>query len=183
MKIDTSTIEGYDTMTTEEKLAALEALELAEPDYSGYVKKAVFDKTASELSAVKKDRDARLSEDERVKQEREEELQKLRDRNAELERDNIISKYKAKYLGMGYSEDLATATAKAWADKDYDKVVENTQAAFQAHEKTVKANMLGSMKTPPVGGGSQGRTKEDILKIADTDERLQAIAENLELFE
>lgn len=183
MKIDTSTIEGYATMTTEEKLAALEALELAEPDYSGYVKKSVFDKTASELSQVKKDRDARLSEDERAKQEREEELQRLRDRNAELERDNTIAKYKAQYLSMGYSEELASDTAKAWADADYDKVVKITEAAMKAKENDVKAGLLGNMKTPPVGGGSQGRTKEEILKIEDLDERMNAIAENLELFE
>ena len=36
-KIDISTIEGYSEMTAEEKLAALEALELPEPDFSGYV--------------------------------------------------------------------------------------------------------------------------------------------------
>lgn len=46
MKIDTSKIEGFDKMTPEQKLAALESYEIAEPDLSGHVKKDVFDKTA-----------------------------------------------------------------------------------------------------------------------------------------
>ena len=41
MKIDFSSIEGYESMTAEEKLAALEAMDIPEPDYSGWVKKDV----------------------------------------------------------------------------------------------------------------------------------------------
>ena len=53
--IDTSKIEGYADMTAEEKVKALEAYTIADPDYSGYVKKDVFDKTASDLAKAKKD--------------------------------------------------------------------------------------------------------------------------------
>ena len=55
MKIDITKIEGYrDDMTVEEKLELVLGYEIPEPDYSGYVKKSVFDKTASELADVKK---------------------------------------------------------------------------------------------------------------------------------
>ena len=37
--IDTSTIEGYAEMTAEQKVEALEKYTIADPDYSGYVKK------------------------------------------------------------------------------------------------------------------------------------------------
>ena len=40
-KIDTGSIEGYADMTAEEKLAALEGLELPEPDMSGFVAKGL----------------------------------------------------------------------------------------------------------------------------------------------
>ena len=53
-KIDVSTIEGYEEMTAEEKLAALEGFELPEPDYTGYVKKELFDKASSEIAGYKK---------------------------------------------------------------------------------------------------------------------------------
>ena len=51
-KIDISKIEGYADMSAEEKLAALEGLEIPEPDYSGFVRKEVFDKTALSVSSA-----------------------------------------------------------------------------------------------------------------------------------
>ena len=182
-KIDTTAIEGYADMTPEQKLAALENLELAEPDYSGYVKKDVFDKTASDLAKLKKESMAKMSEDERAKQERDEELQKLRDRNAELERNVAISVYKAKYLALGYNEALATETAQAWADGDHDKVIANTAAFLTAHDKQVKAGMLGEMPTPPAGSGTKTITAEEIMQIKDDVKRQQMIADHLDLFQ
>ncbi|MBR5276766.1 MAG: hypothetical protein IKU35_06500 [Bacteroidaceae bacterium] len=182
-KIDTTAIEGYDAMTPEQKLAALENLELAEPDYSGYVKKEVFDKTASDLAKLKKENMAKLSEDERAKQERDEELQKLKERNAELERNVAITTYKAQYLAMGYDDALATDTAQAWADGDHAKVIANTAAFLTAHDKQVKAGMLGEMKTPPAGSGTKTITAEEIMQIKDDVKRQQMIADHLDLFQ
>ena len=62
-KIDISKIDGYADMTPEQKIAALEAFETEDPDYSGYVKKDIFDKTASELAAKKKELNEKLTED------------------------------------------------------------------------------------------------------------------------
>ena len=67
-KINVSSIEGYAEMTVEQKLAALEAYEMSDPDYSGYVKKEAFDKTASELAEMKRKHNALLSEAEQKKQ-------------------------------------------------------------------------------------------------------------------
>lgn len=183
MKIDTTTIEGYADMTPEQKLAALEALEIAEPDYSGYVKKETFDKTASDLARIKKENLARLTEDERAKQERDEELQRLRDRNAELEKQNTITTYKAQYLKMGYDDALATATAQAWADGDHEKVIANHAAFIAANEKHIKASVLGDMPTPPAGSGTKTVTQDDIMAIKDDAERQRMIAEHLDLFQ
>lgn len=183
MKIDTTAIEGYADMTPEQKLAALEAIEIPEPDYSGYVKKETFDKTASELSKAKKDALAKMSEDERAKQEREEELAQLRERNKELERTVSIASYKAKYLAMGYDDALAEDTANAWADGDFDKITKNQQMYLDAYEKKVKAGMLGKMETPPAGSGEKAITAEEIMAITDDAKRQQMIAEHLDLFQ
>ena len=67
-KIDISKIDGYADMTPEQKIAALEAFETEDPDYSGYVKKDIFDKTASELAAKKKELNEKLTEDEQKKE-------------------------------------------------------------------------------------------------------------------
>ena len=77
-KIDISKIDGYADMTPEQKIAALEAFETEDPDYSGYVKKDIFDKTASELAAKKKELNEKLTEDEQKKGEKD--LQDLTDK-------------------------------------------------------------------------------------------------------
>ena len=79
--IDTSKIEGYENMTAEEKVQALESFSIADPDYSGYVKKEVFDKTASELAQSKKDLKARMSDEEKQKVETEALLKHSKGRN------------------------------------------------------------------------------------------------------
>lgn len=185
MKIDTAKIEGFDALTPEQKVEKLLAYEIEEskPDYSGYVKKDVFDKTASELSKFKKEALDRLSEEEKAKAIANEEMEKLRARNAELERSARIANYKAKYVGMGYSEESASKTAEAFADGDMETVFANQQKFLEEHDKKVKADMLGGTPTPPVGSGKTGRTAEDIMKIADDNERIEAIANNLELFQ
>lgn len=185
MKIDTAKIEGFDALTPEQKVEKLLAYEIEEnkPDYSGYVKKEVFDKTASELSKFKKEALDRLSEEEKAKALVNEEMEKLRTRNAELEKNATIAKFKASCLANGYSEELATKTAEAMANGDMETVFANQQKFLEEHDKKVKADMLGGTPTPPVGSGKTGRTAEDIMKIADDNERIEAIANNLELFQ
>lgn len=73
--IDTSKIEGYAAMTAEQKVAALEAFAVPDAvDLTQYVSKATFDKKASEASDYSKQlkalKDANLTEEERLKQER-----------------------------------------------------------------------------------------------------------------
>ena len=183
-KIDTAKIEGFDSLTPEQKIEKLLAYEMEEtkPDYSGYVKKDVFDKTASELAKMKKEALDRLSEEEKAKAIAAEEMNTLRARNAELEKNATIATYKAKYLASGYSEDLAGATAEAFANGDMDTVFANQSKFLEQHDKQVKASMLGGTKTPPAGSGAGVPSKEDILAIKDDDERVRKIAENIELF-
>lgn len=183
MKIDTAKIEGFDSLTPEQKVEKLLAFEMEEqkPDYTGYVKKDVFDKTASELAKLKKEALDRLTEDEKKKAIAEEELNTLRARNAELERNATVAVYKAKYLALGYSEDMAAANAEAFANGDMDTVFANQQKFIEEHDKKVKAGLLGSTKTPPAGGGGT-ITKEEILKEKDTEKRQALIRENIDLF-
>ena len=44
---------------------------------------------------------------------------------AELKRDNTINKYKAKYLSMGYTEDMAQSSAEAKVDGNDDVLFQN----------------------------------------------------------
>ena len=121
-KVDITKIEGYEGMTPEEKIKALEAYEIedVQPDYSGYVKKDVFDKTASELAGVKKQLKEKMTDDEAAKQKEQEEREELQSKYEKLLHDSEVSKNKAKLLARGYEEKLADDTAEAMVTGDLE---------------------------------------------------------------
>ena len=94
-RIDTSTIDGYENMTAEEKLSALESFEFEDKGEENQKLRNSLSKANKEAADWKKKHDALLSDDEQQKQAREEETQQLRDRVAELECGESIAKYKA----------------------------------------------------------------------------------------
>lgn len=165
-KINVSSIEGYAEMTAEQKLAALEAYEISDPDYSGYVKKEAFDKTASELAEMKRKHNALLSEEEQKKQATEEELTSLRAKVEAMEKEKLIATHKAEFIAMGYDETLATASAKALVEGDTAKVFANQKKFLEAHDKSIKAELLGNTPKPPAGGEGSGMTLEKFRKLS-----------------
>jgi chromosome segregation ATPase len=64
--------------------------------------------------------------------------------------------------------------------KDYDKLADGIKSEWADFIDTKRVEGADT-KTPPDNGGGK-LTKEDILKIKDTSERQQKIAENHELF-
>lgn len=165
-KIDTSTIEGYSDMTPEQKIAALEAYESAEPDYSGYVKKDVFDKTASELAAKKKELNAKLSEDEKKRRQEQEDREKLQSAYDQLLRDSKISKFKAELLAMGYEDKLASETAEAMVDGDNDKVFANQKKQLEVVQKAARAEALKRTPKPQPDGDGKAMTLTEFRKLS-----------------
>lgn len=150
-KIDTSKIEGFDKMTADEKVSALEAYIFPDPDYSGYVKKDVYDKTASDLADWKKKHNALLSEEEQKKQAQAEQYEAMQKELAELKRGKSIADQKAKLIGIGYAEDLAEDTAVAMLDGDFDKVLANQKTYADTISKTTLAKTMQNSPTPPAG--------------------------------
>ncbi len=153
--IDTSKIEGYENMTAEEKVKALEGYTLADPDYSGYVKKDVFDKTASELAQTKKDLKARMSDEERAKAENEALLQQYKEKAESLQREKNIADNKAKFISLGYDDTLATETAEALEKGDLATVFKNQQTVIENVKKIAKGEAMAST-TPPAGKQTDG---------------------------
>lgn len=165
-KINTSTIEGYSDMTPEQKIAALEAYESAKPDYSGYVKKDVFDKTASELAAKKKELNAKLSEDEKKRRQEQEDREKLQSAYDQLLRDSKISKFKAELLAMGYEDKLASETAEAMVDGDNDKVFANQKKQLEVVQKAARAEALKNTPKPQPDGDGKAMTLTELRKLS-----------------
>ena len=156
MKIDTTKIDGYDKMTIEEKLSALESFEVEDPDYSGYVPKAQFDKTASELAGTKKQLREKMSEEEiKAKEDAEKYEAIVKERDALL-REKTVAGHKAKYLALGYDEKLADDTAEAMVSGDLDKVFANQKKHIESVKKEIRAEEI--KKTPLPEGGTSSET-------------------------
>lgn len=169
MKIDTSKIPNFDALSKEQK-DALSAMEFPDtPDYSGYVKKDLYDKTASEAASWKKKHNELLSEDERKKQERDEHQAALEAEVASLRKERTISNYMAKYMAEGYDEKLAKETATALADGEMEKVFANQSAFLAAKTETLKKEMLKATPRTPAGEGAS--IGDYAKRISDANER------------
>lgn len=169
MKVDVTKIEGYEQMSAEDKLKAIENYEFAEPDYSGYIPKSQydkekesFDKTASELAKVKKELKSKLTEEEQKAIAEKEERERLETELASLRKNALLAEHKSRFLANGYPDDLATGSAKALLDGDYDTFFKN-QTAFQTQLVTqLKSDMIA--KTPYPQGGSE---KHNVMTLKD----------------
>ena len=145
MKIDFTKIDGYDNMTPEEKVQAIENFEF------NLIDKKIFDNKASETAryskevrALKEQLNSRLSEEEKKQAEKEQEITQLRESYENLLKENKISKAKTEYLSMGMDNELAEATAKAFVNGDETTIFENQRKFIELREKEIKAEMLNN---------------------------------------
>jgi hypothetical protein len=175
-KIDVTKIEGYENMTPEEKLAALEAFEYEDNASELERYKNAASKANSEASEWKKKHNALLTAEDKEKQEKDEELNNLRTEIAELKKKDAVSTYKAKFLGLGYEETLAEDTANALAEGDMDKVFANQKKHNESREKTIKADLLKKTPTPPAGGGGDTMTLDKLKKMSSQERYEYSVA-------
>lgn len=156
-------IENYDTMTPEEKLAALEAYD---PEKDGFVSKAVFDKTSSEAASYKKQLREKQSDEEAKAAKEAEEKAALLARLEELEREKTVGTYTTAYLSLGYDEKAAKATAEALAKGDMETVFANHKTRNENREKALRAELLKQTPPPASGTPDKGMTLEQLRKMS-----------------
>lgn len=181
-KIDASKIEGYETMSVEEKLAALENYEYEDNSTELDKYKAAISKANSEAAEWKKKHNALLSEEDQRKQEAEEELKALKEQVATMNKEKTISEHKAELLALGYSDELAKEGAEALANGDTAKVFAIQKEFLEAHDKVLKTELLKGTPTPPAGKGSDTMTLEK-LKNMSVAERYEYSVSNPEEYE
>lgn len=175
-KLDLTKIPGFENLSSEAQ-EALKNYEIPDPDYSGYVRKDVFDKTASQLAALKEKNNALLSEDEKKRQAAEDELNQLRSQVEEMRREKIIAGHKANYLALGYDEDLASDTAAALMEGNTDRVFENQKKFLESHDTRYKAQLMGAVTAPPAGqNASPAPTYEKMINDAQAAGDYAAVA-------
>lgn len=170
-KIDTTKIEGYNEMTPEQKLAALETFEYEDYAADAEKYKNQASKANSEAADWKRKHNALLTDDEKRKQENAEELEKLRSQVADMQKEKTIAGHKSHFLALGYEESLAEETAVALANGEAEKVFLNQKKFLEAHDKAFEADLLKNTPRPKTGsvgdnGASDYNKKAEEAKAA-----------------
>ena len=183
MKADTTTIDGYNEMSVEEKLAALEGFEFE--DNAGEIErlKSAISKANKEAADWKKKHNELLSEDERQRTAAAEEVEQMKRELDELKKEKAMSQYKAKSLALGMDDAISDAVAKALADGDTDGLFKQLTKFIKLHDEQREVDALKDTPRPEGGGSSNALTREEILKIDDPIERQKRIGENIHLFQ
>lgn len=168
MKISTEKIEGYENMTAEEKLAALENYEFEVPNTEEAKLKNLLNKANSEAASYKKAlkelQDQKLTDEERAKLEREESEKALKEELANLKKSQAIAEYKANFLANGYDEELASKTAEALFNGDMVTVFANQKTFADTVKAKAKEELLNS--TPGLSKGTPPKGDEDDASVA-----------------
>ena len=154
-------------ITVEEIESALADVELPD-DQSAELKrlKEALTKSNSENAEWKKKHREALSEEERKAQEMADRMKQLEEQNATLLRESNVSKHKAKFLGMGYEEALASDAAVAMADGDMEKLFSYQLKHQEALEKKIRADALKGTPKPVPNKGDGGMTLENFKKMS-----------------
>ena len=143
--------------------------------------KRAFDKASSEAADYKKKYNATLSEQERASQEKAEEQARRDERLEELERELSVRRFTESFLDLGYDKESAIAAATAQVDNDVETLFKLQKKIIDAKVQAKEQELYKSIPRAKTGVYAS-MTKEQIMNIEDRDERLKAIAENMEIF-
>ena len=186
MKIDTTKIEGYENLSAEDKVKALEGYEYEVPkseDESG-LKKLLSDRN-SEIKKLKDEIRSKMDASEREKLEKEEELERLKQTVAEFEKANKITSLKASYLAIGYNEELAQKRATFMADGDFVNATAVEKEFLTWHDRELKAEKIRSTPSPASSGSGsfeKAVTLDEFRKM-DIPQMKALKAEHPEIYE
>ena len=177
--LDVSAIEGYESMSAEDKVRALEAFDFNDNSaelerYKNAVSKANAEakqwkdkfnaktEEAKSLMSEEQQKQAALTEAaEADKAEKEE----LKARIAELEKNNTLREYTMSFSGLGLDEKAAADTAKAMADGNSVKVFENLKKFLESYKKSIEAELMSKTPRPDgAGHGEDGKESAAITK-------------------
>ena len=160
----TTRIEGYADMTAEEKLKALEELEIEAPkDNHETVEKlqAALNAASADASRWKKELREKQTEAERAEAERAEREKAVEDELRTLRRDKTVSGFVAQYLALGYTQELALRAAEATADNDAATLMSCQQDFLAAKTKELEAAALNKQPTLTPGAPPTAKQAEE----------------------
>lgn len=188
MKI-TDKIANYAEMTPEERLSAIEALEIE--DNSDELNRAKQAITNANREAAELKKQLKLATDKANagSSDAEKQLAAIKEELENERRERRIANYTAQFVAQGFDAELAQSTAALignMSDEDAKAYFANTSAFIEAHDKAYKAELLKQTPRPSKGGngeaGAVGMTKEKFKKLSFT-ERAKYAQEHPEEYE
>lgn len=157
MKLDTSTIEGYAEMSAEDKVKALEALDLED---TSKLKNALT-KSNSEAAEYKRKLNERLSAEEKAESERQEAIKSMEAELNALRKEKTIAEYASKVGELGMTGDMAKSTAQAMAEGNFSVVFDNAKQFFAEKQKQMEADALKAQPGLSTGNAPSSKDIED----------------------
>lgn len=179
--INAESISGFDTMSAEEKVNALlgyefddgaDKLKAAEDNAAKL--KAAMDKAASEAAGYKKQLNARLSDEERTKQESEAAMKAMQDELAALKQEKRLSDAKTMFLGGGFDEATAADAATAFVESDSEKMSAALKKFREAIVTQTKSALMDASPKPDSASQDDADGKDDATKLAESLGKLRA---------
>lgn len=170
-KFNTESIENFDAMTAEEKVAALLEAEIPDDvDMRKFVSKELFDKATSDRAALsrqlKEKEDAlkskateQMTEDEKwqeklreIQETYEQKINETNDQLDALQRKDKLRETQTGLALLGFDEKLSKDSAEALVDARIPDFISGLKKFLEAYRKKVETDVLNS--TPRPGGSS-----------------------------
>lgn len=137
--------EAYKEGMTEEEICAFVKSKISGLENEVNVFKTTSQKNASEAADYKKKYSEKLTDEEKAKLN----YDALVKRNQELEKNSKIAENRAKYIALGYDEQLAEDTAIALVEGNTEKVFANQNAYQKKLKDDFNAKLLEKTPNPP----------------------------------
>lgn len=166
-----------DGMTFDEIQTALEKVELPADEATSQelakTKKAL-EKSNSEAAGYKKKYQEKLSEEEKAAEERAAADKAVQEELATLRKEKAISEHKSKLMAAGYSEELATSSAKALVEGDTKTFYADQAKHLKQMRESITAELLKGTPTPPGGNPGSEMTREQYRKLSLAEKQKMA---------
>lgn len=159
MKIDTSSINGFEEMSPEDKLNAILGLEIEDGADEITRLKTALSKSNSENADYKKKMKEKMSEDERLKAEQIERQKELEDKLAEYEKKERIANCSVELAKLGYNGETLVTASEALAGGDLNSFFKMHASFLEGRDKEAKAKAMENMSDPSAGD-ALGNLKE-----------------------
>jgi hypothetical protein len=142
------------------------------------VSKEQFDKTASELASLKKQLQARMTEDEL----KEAQLVELQETIKGFERDKNITNFTKSLLDSGVETKYASNMAEQLADGDFTSFFNGLKVTIDGIGKRMKAESIKNAPTPFSAASPVGEVTKEQFNKMDFTERQELYTKDPDLY-